>query len=81
MQTNGNSRYELLQYAKSIGIFSKMVYSGIISLNVAAWVDIYEKYLNYLQENNKTNSVYKTAEYYNLNERTIYRIITYMENK
>jgi hypothetical protein len=78
---NGSNRYELLKQCKETGLFNKLVFCGIISLPIATWFDIYEKYIFYFKNNNKTKSVNYTADYFNVNERTIYRIISFMESK
>lgn len=81
MQENGSNRYELLKKVKKENLFNQMVYSGIISLNIATWYDVYEKYIFFTGKNNKSKSILKTADYFNIAERTVYRIITYMESK
>lgn len=69
-------RYELL---KSINL-TPLVASGIVGINIATWLQIYDYYKNELQTNNKINSIQFTADYYNISDRSVYRIISFMEN-
>lgn len=69
-------KYDLL---KSIDL-TPLVASGIISLTIATWLQIYELYLNELKENQKVIAIQFTADYYNISERNIYKIINFMEN-
>jgi hypothetical protein len=69
-------RYELL---KSTNI-TPLVASGIISINVATWINIYEYYLHELKGNQKVNAIQFAADYYRISTPTIYRIISFMEN-
>lgn len=81
MQESGSNRYELIKAVKEQNLFNQMVYSGVISLNIATWFDVYERYLFLFTTNNKSNAVLHTADYFNLTDRTVYRIISYMESK
>lgn len=78
---NGSNRYELLKQCKENELFNKLVFCGIISLAIATWYEVYQKYLFLFKTNGKTKSVNLTADYFNLNERTVYRVITFMESK
>lgn len=69
-------RYELL---KSVNL-TPLVASGIVSINIATWLQIYDYYTNELKKNSKVNSIQFTADYYNISTPTIYRIISFMEN-
>ena len=69
-------RYELL---KSTNLMP-LVATGIISINIATWLQIYETYLGELKENIKVVAIQSTADYYNLSERTVYNVISFMEN-
>ena len=69
-------RYELL---KSINL-TPLVAAGIVGINIATWLQIYDYYKNELQTNNKINSIQFTADYYNISDRSVYRIISFMEN-
>jgi hypothetical protein len=69
-------RYNLL---KSIDL-TPLVASGIISITIATWLQIYEVYLDELKENQKVIAIQFTADYYNISERNIYKIINFMEN-
>lgn len=69
-------RYELL---KSVNL-TPLVASGIVSIDIATWLQIYDFYLKELQQNKKAISIQFTSEYYNISDRSIYRIINFMEN-
>jgi hypothetical protein len=69
-------RYNLL---KAIEL-TPLVSCGIISLTIATWLQIYELYLDELKENQKVIAIQFTADYYNISERNIYKIINFMEN-
>jgi len=69
-------RYELL---KSVNLTS-LVASGIVGINIATWLQIYDYYITELKTNNKLLSIQFTADYYNISDRSIYRIIAFMEN-
>jgi hypothetical protein len=69
-------RYELLKKTDLMPLIS----SGIISLNIATWLNIYETYLSELKTNVKTLSIQFTADYYNISDRHLYTIINFMEN-
>lgn len=69
-------RYEIL---KGMNI-TPLVASGIISINIATWLTIYDFYLNELKDNQKVIAISFTSDYYRISERNIYRIISFMEN-
>jgi hypothetical protein len=69
-------RYELLKKTD----LTPLVATGIISINIATWLNIYETYLGELKENVKVDSIQFTADYYNVQPRNIYKIINFMEN-
>lgn len=69
-------RYELL---KSVNLTS-LVASGIVGINIATWLQVYETYLKEMTENIKVVSIQSTADYYSISTPTIYRIINFMEN-
>lgn len=69
-------RYELI---KSINL-TPLVACGIVSINIATWLTIYEFYLNELKDNQKVIAISFTSDYYKISERNLYRIISFMEN-
>lgn len=69
-------RYELLKVTN----ITPLVASGIISINIATWITIYEFYLNQLNTNQKVIAIQYSSEYYNVSIQTIYKIINFMEN-
>ena len=69
-------RYNLL---KDLNL-TPLVSCGIISLTIATWLQIYELYLEELKDNQKVIAIQFTADYYNISERNIYKIINFMEN-
>jgi hypothetical protein len=82
------TRYELIRKCKEESDFTGLIASGLISITIAAWFDIYEVFLLELsKKENRTKkerylSVTHTCEYYNnrISERNVYRIIKFMEN-
>ena len=69
-------RYELLKATN----ITPLVASGIISINVATWINIYEYYLQELKANEKVLAIQFTSDNYRISIPTIYRIISFMEN-
>jgi hypothetical protein len=69
-------RYELLKKTD----LTPLVATGIISINIATWLNIYETYLGELKTNVKPLAIQFTADYYNVSDRHLYTIINFMEN-
>ena len=69
-------RYNLLKETN----ITPLVASGIISISVATWLTIYEFYLTELKDNQKVIAISFTSDYYNISERNMYKIISFMEN-
>lgn len=69
-------RYELI---KNLNL-APLVACGVVSINIATWLNIYEFYLNELKENQKAIAISFTSDYYKISERNLYRIIYFMEN-
>ena len=69
-------RYKLLKETN----ITPLVASGIISINIATWITIYEFYLNQLNTNQKVIAIQYSSEYYKISIQTIYKIINFMEN-
>ena len=73
------NRYEIITQLKTCSNFTQLVASGIVSLSISSWLQIYETYLNELKSNDKPTSIQFTADYYNLSNRQIYKVISFME--
>ena len=73
------ARYEILQQLKTCSNFTQLVASGIISISISGWLQIYETYLDELKANDKPTSIQFTADYYNLSNSQIYKVISFME--
>jgi hypothetical protein len=73
------NRYEILQQLKTCSNFTQLVASGIVSLSVSSWLQIYETYLIELKTNEKSVAIQFTADYYNLSTRQIYKVLSFME--
>jgi len=69
-------RYELL---KSTNL-TPLIATGIVSINIATWLQVYETYLKELKKNTKVISIQFTSDYYSLSIQTIYKVINFMEN-
>lgn len=69
------SRYEFILKLKKQGVFVDLIASGLMSINVAGWFDIYELYLKY-------KNVKEVADILDnkVSDRQVYRIIKFMEN-
>ena len=75
------NRYLLLKDIKNKLNFTALVSSGIVPINISNKLTIYEKYLNQLTENDKSTSIQYVADFYNISNRNVYRIIEFMEGK
>lgn len=73
------NRYEIITQLKTCSNFTQLVASGIVSISIASWLQIYETYLTELKHNDKPTSIQFTADYYNLSNRQIYKVISFME--
>lgn len=75
------TRYELLQETKRLGLFTPLISSGCMSLNIATWLTYYDTYKEELKSNAKSVSVQYTADFYNVSIPLIYKIVSFLENK
>lgn len=73
------SRYEVLRSLKDEGLFTKLVSSGIISIDVATRTSIYEEYLSHFEGYNKSEAVRLTANSMKISASNLYVIIRYMQ--
>ena len=73
------TRYEILQQLKTCSNFTQLVASGIISISISGWLQIYETYLDELKAEEKPVAIQATADYYNLSNSQIYKVISFME--
>ena len=73
------NRYEMINQLKQCSNFTQLVASGIVSLSISTWLQIYETYLIELKTNEKSVAIQFTADYYNLSTRQIYKVLSFME--
>jgi len=73
------NRYEIINQLRNCTNFTQLVASGIVSISIASWLQIYETYLFELKSNDKPTSIQFTADYYNLSNSQIYKVISFME--
>lgn len=70
-------RYEILKKTDLL----PLVATGIVSIDIANWLDIYEWYLkNQYGGCKKPQAIKNTADYWDISDRTLYRIINFMES-
>lgn len=72
------NRYVLIKKMQSDNNLSNLVASGIISISIPTWLQIYETFLNEKKEYVKVVAIQNTADYYNLSNSQIYKIISFM---
>ena len=70
------NRYELL---KELNNLTKLVASGIVPISISSWLQIYETFLLEKKVNDKPTAIQFTADYYNLSNSQIYKVISFME--
>lgn len=73
------SRYEVIKKLKQDGLFTKLVASGIISIDLATRLSIYEEYLKLRVDNKKPVAIKMTSELMRVSSSNLYLIIRYME--
>lgn len=73
------NRYKILKELKETNLFNKLVSSGLISINTATRLMIYEKYLKELKNNKKSVAVQFTSDYYKVTLQHVYQVIVWME--
>lgn len=69
------SRYEFILKLKKQGVFVDLIASGLMSVSVAGWFDIYELYLKYKNAKEVADILDNK-----ISDRHVYRIIKFMEN-
>ena len=77
------TRYEFIKKLKTENVYTDLIASGLMSINVAMWFDVYEIFLSEVSViKEKYSSVTATSDILNneISERQIYRIIKFMEN-
>lgn len=73
------SRYKVLVDLKEKGIYTKLVSSGMISINVCSYMSIYEEYLKHRDYKKKPIAIRLTAKAMKISESNLYAIIRYMQ--
>lgn len=73
------SRYKVLKNLKDIGLFTKLVSSGIISIDVASKMYVYEEYLKLYDGYNKAEAMKVTSKNTRVSVSYLYVIIKYMK--
>ncbi len=77
------TRYEFIKKLKTENVYTDLIASGLMSINVAMWFDVYEIFLSEVSViKEKYPSVTATSDKLKneISERQIYRIIKFMEN-
>lgn len=72
------NRYVLIKKMQSDNNLGNLVASGIISISIPTWLQIYETFLNEKKEYVKVVAIQNTADFYNLSNSQIYKIISFM---
>lgn len=70
-------RHQLL---KQLPNFTKLIASGIVPLSMSVRLQVYEKYLELLRTNKKAQAIKDTADYFNLSDSQIYKVVSFMES-
>lgn len=73
------SRHEVLKSLKENNLFTKLVSSGIVTIDVATRLSIYEEYLKHFNGFNKSQAIKTVAAGMKVSESNLYSIIRYME--
>lgn len=73
------SRHEVLKSLKENNLFTKLVSSGIVTIDVATRLSIYEEYLKHFNGFNKSQAIKVVAASMKVSESNLYSIIRYME--
>jgi predicted SpoU family rRNA methylase len=71
---------KLIKKCKVQNDFEELVRAGLISVHLSVWFDIYSDYLEQLKTNKKRIAILYIADKNKINERTVYKIIDFMEN-
>lgn len=74
------SRYEAIKDLKQKGLFTKLVSLGVISIDIATRVSIYEEYVKLRKSNKKPVAISLVASSMNISVSNLYLIIRYLEN-
>ena len=72
------TNYEFIK--KEEGCLRSFISRGIVSVNYMSKTTMYEYYLSERKTENKMQSYQNTAEHYNTSEKTIERIVYWMES-
>ena len=68
-----------VEYLKSLGVYNQMLKSGLISLKVDFYYEIFIKYNSYLDEGlNKMECLTFTAEDFKVSESTVFNALNFM---
>ena len=71
------NNYELL--STNFDAFKAFVASGVIPCSVANWLDIYTHFLKESKLHKKTKAVQNTADFWQVSDRNLHRIIKFFE--
>lgn len=74
------TRYQLMSELRSHNLLKELVARGVVNFTVVNWLEIYDHYLSECKENQKPIAIQFTADFWNVSERNLYRIISYFEN-
>ena len=74
------STYDLINELKRQELFSKMIRNGLISVSFEMYHQIYERFLELsVVGGQKADIIFKTANEFNISERSVYVIINKMK--
>jgi hypothetical protein len=73
-------RYKIIKELKEKTNFTQLVASGVVSLTIATWFQIYETYLSEIVKNENSIAVQFTADHYNVSNSQIYKIVSFMSS-
>lgn len=71
-------RYEMLKSLN--GQFHALIAMGIIPIQISTWISIYNHYLKEIKTNGKMQSYCNTSERFRCSEKTVMRVVGWMES-
>lgn len=74
------TNYQLLIRLEKEGTLKQLIKRGLISTTVLFYLEVYKFYLEqHPKFKKKTESVYRTADHFNISDQSVYRIILKMQ--
>lgn len=72
------NRYQLL---KQIPNTAQLIASGILPISMSVRLQVYERYLDLKRiEKKNSQAIQKTADYFDLSDVQVYKVVAFMEN-